>query len=88
MAEATLRGDQPHRPPVEVVLHIDAGTLAVGIQYANNPLSPCWNYKGSLIIPPKTSFRISVAWSAAQATTLATVPIRLSLFGILSRRVV
>jgi len=67
---------------------IDAGTLAVGIQYANNTLSPGWNYKGSLIIPPKTSFRISVAWSAAQATTLATVPIRLSLFGILSRRVV
>lgn len=28
MAEATLRGDQPQRPPVEVVLHIDAATLA------------------------------------------------------------
>ena len=27
MAEATLRGDQPDRPPVEVLLHIDAATL-------------------------------------------------------------
>jgi hypothetical protein len=28
MAEATLRGDQPDRPPVEVLVHIDAVTLA------------------------------------------------------------
>jgi hypothetical protein len=28
MAEATLRGDQPQRPPNEVVIHIDAATLA------------------------------------------------------------
>ena len=28
MAEATLRGDQPRRPPVEIVVHIDAATLA------------------------------------------------------------
>ena len=27
MAEATLRGDQPERPPVEVLVHIDAATL-------------------------------------------------------------
>ena len=27
MAEATLRGDQPDRPPVEVLVQIDAGTL-------------------------------------------------------------
>jgi len=27
MAEATLRGDQPDRPPVEVMLHIDATSL-------------------------------------------------------------
>lgn len=27
MAEATLRGDKPDRPPVEVMVHIDAGTL-------------------------------------------------------------
>lgn len=68
--------------------NVDAGTLAVGAQYANNMPTPGWNYKGSLIIPPKTSFRIVVNWNAAQATTLAILPIRLSLFGILSRRVV
>jgi hypothetical protein len=27
MAEATLRGDRPERPPVEVMVHIDAATL-------------------------------------------------------------
>jgi uncharacterized protein DUF222 len=27
MAEATLRGDKPDRPPVEVTVHIDAGSL-------------------------------------------------------------
>ena len=27
MAEATLRGDEPDRPPVEILLHIDADTL-------------------------------------------------------------
>jgi hypothetical protein len=27
MAEATLRGDQPQRPPVEVVVHVDAASL-------------------------------------------------------------
>ena len=50
--------------------------------------TPGWDYKGSLIIPPKTSFRIIVNFGgAAQATTLAVVPMRISLFGILSRRV-
>ena len=28
MAEATLRGDRPDRPPVEVMVHVDAATLA------------------------------------------------------------
>ena len=27
MAEATLRGDQPDRPPVEIMVHVDAATL-------------------------------------------------------------
>ena len=27
MAEETARGDKPHRPPAEVVVHIDADTL-------------------------------------------------------------
>jgi hypothetical protein len=66
---------------------VDAGTLAVGAQWATNSLSAGWNYNGTIIIPPKVNFGIELVWGAAQATTLATLPIRISVFGILSRRV-
>lgn len=56
-------------------------------QYGTNALNPGWNYKGTLIIPPKTNFTIEVVWAAAQTLNLDPTPIRLSLFGILSRRV-
>lgn len=63
------------------------GTAAATEQHqlASNMLNPGWNYKGSLIIPPKTNFAINVRWSAAQNLT-ADVLMRLSLHGILSRR--
>lgn len=63
------------------------GTAAATEQHqlASNVLNPGWNYKGSLIIPPKTNFGINVRWAAAQNLT-ANVLIRLSLHGILSRR--
>lgn len=62
-------------------------TAATGNQQlANNAFTPGWNYEGSITIPPKTNFQIEVNWSAAQNLT-ANVLIRLSLFGILSRRV-
>lgn len=58
----------------------------VSYQWANNTLSPGWNYKGSLIIPPKTNFSIELRWSGALTLT-GNVLIRLGLHGILSRRV-
>lgn len=63
------------------------GTAAVTeqSQLASNVLNPGWNYKGSLIIPPKTNFTIQVMWSGVQDLT-GNVPIRLGLHGILSRR--
>ena len=63
------------------------GTAAATEQHqlASNVLNPGWNYKGSLIIPPKTNFNINIRWSAAQNLT-ANVLMRLSLHGILSRR--
>lgn len=87
--------DKAYGPYPLTVLHgtggpvgnIDAGTLAVGIQQANNTLSPGWNYQGSLIIPPKTNFNIEVVWAAAQATTATPIKIRIGIMGILSRRV-
>jgi hypothetical protein len=87
--------DKVYGPYSLTVLHgtggpvggIDAGTVAVAIQWAVNNPSPGWNYQGSLTIPPNVNFSIQVNWAAAQATTQAAIPIRLSLFGILSRRV-
>jgi hypothetical protein len=66
---------------------ISVGTNAVAAQWANNALGPGWNYKGSIIIPPKTSFRVTVNWAAAQTLNATPCKIRLSLFGILSRAV-
>lgn len=60
---------------------------AISQQYGTNCLSPGWNYKGTLIIPPKTNWNMEVVWAAAQTLALDPTPIRLSLFGILSRRV-
>lgn len=65
---------------------VDAGTAVEQHQWANNVFSPGWTYQGSLIIPPKTNFNVEVVWAAAQDLT-ANVIIRMSLFGILSRRV-
>lgn len=87
--------DKAYGPYPLTVLHgtggpsgnVDAGTLAVGIQQANNMPTPGWNYNGSLIIPPKTNFDIEVQWAAAQATTATPIKIRLGIMGILSRRV-
>lgn len=56
-------------------------------QWANNTLAPGWNYSGSLIIPPKTNFNIEVNWAAAQTIVNDPLPVRISLHGILSRRV-
>lgn len=55
-------------------------------QYGHNALNPGWNYNGTLIIPPKTNFSLEVEWAAAQDLT-GDVYLRISMFGILSRRV-
>lgn len=55
-------------------------------QAANNALNSGWTYSGSLMIPPKTNFQLELRWGAAQVLT-TNVNIRISLHGILSRRV-
>lgn len=62
-------------------------TLATVYQYGYNTPMAGWNYEGSVIIPPKVNFNIIVNWPAAQATTTILL-IRLSIFGVLTRRVV
>jgi len=88
--------DKRYGPYSLTLLHATGGpvgfqasgnTAATGnAQLANNTFTPGWNYYGSVIIPPKTNFNIECVWAAAQDTT-ANVLIRLSLHGILSRRV-
>lgn len=57
------------------------------VQFAKNDPSEGWNYKGSIIIPEQVSFSIAVNWGAAQNLT-ANWSIRMSMFGVLNRRVV
>lgn len=65
---------------------LGAGPSAVA-QYANNTLSPGWNYAGSLIIPPKTNFAYEVQFQPVLQPVSVITPLRLSQHGILSRRV-
>lgn len=84
--------DKAYGPYTLTCLHgtgAPTGVIGDGVsitQYGHNALNPGWNYNGTLIIPPKTNFSIEVNWAAAQDLT-GDVKLRLSLFGILSRRV-
>jgi len=65
-----------------------AGTTAAAgsTQYASNTPLPGWNYFGRIIIPEQNNFNIVVNYAAAQTLT-ANVEIRLTMMGVLSRRV-
>jgi hypothetical protein len=65
---------------------LSSTVAAVSQQFATNTVFPGWNYYGRIIIPEQNNFNIRVQWSAAQNLT-ADVRIRLSMFGVLSRRV-
>lgn len=62
-------------------------TVSNVLQMGYNTPMAGWNYEGSVIIPPKTNFQIQVDWPAAQATT-SILLLRMSMFGVLTRRVV
>lgn len=57
------------------------------LQYARNEPSGGWNYQGAIIIPEQVAFSIEVNFAAAQTLT-GNPHIRLSMFGVLNRRVV
>ncbi len=59
----------------------------VSYQWANNTLGPGFNYQGSLIIPPKTNWNVELRWGAALTLAGGDTNLRVSLHGILSRRV-
>lgn len=57
------------------------------LQYSRNEPSPGWNYFGKIIIPEQVAFSITVNWSAAQTLT-ANWLLRMTMMGVLNRRVV
>ena len=59
------------------------GSLQLGV----NAQTSGWNYYGRIIIPEQVSFSFGVAWSAAQTLT-GNALIRVSMSGVLNRRVV
>lgn len=65
-----------------------SGTQAAGtsLQFGKNDGSAGWNYFGRVIIPEQVSFSLEIAW-AATATLTGDTRIRVSLFGVLNRRV-
>lgn len=62
-------------------------TAEESIQYARNEPSPGWNYYGRVIIPEQTNFNLVLNFAAAQNLT-ADWRIRISMLGVLARRVV
>lgn len=66
---------------------ISSTVAAVSEQHARNEVSPGWNYCGGLIIPEQTSFSIVVNFQGTLVPVAVTHLIRLSLFGVLQRRV-
>lgn len=59
---------------------------AVSQQFAKNDASAGWNYYGKVGVPEQVAFNMEVVWGAAQDLT-ANWTIRMSLFGVLNRRV-
>lgn len=66
------------------------GTAAAtnNIAVGNNGLSDGgWNWRGSVIIPPKVGFFVTVQWAAAQTLAAGNPPLRFWMAGVLQRRV-
>ena len=59
---------------------------AIAFQYARNEPGPGWNYYGRVAILPQNPFSLTINWAAA-ATLTGNVNMRVSLFGVLNRRV-
>lgn len=65
---------------------LSSTVATVSQQFATNTPFPGWNYFGRIIIPEQNNFTIRVQWAAAQQLT-ADVRVRMSMFGVLTRRV-
>lgn len=65
-----------------------AAAATTGVQVANNSYADGgWNWNGSVVIPPKVGFKVSVQWAAAQTLNNGNTLLRMSNTGVLHRRV-
>lgn len=78
-------------------LHTSGGAVGMGwgtvaasasFEYANNSLPDGgWNWRGSVVIPPKVGFSVTVQWAAAQTLANGNTPLAFWMAGCLHRRV-
>lgn len=69
---------------------VATGTFAAGtsVSFANNSVPDGgWNWRGSVIIPPKVSFNVTVQWANAQTLAAGNPALRFWMSGVLQRRV-
>jgi len=87
--------DKKYGPYSLTTLHGTGGPVGFGwgtftaeesIQYARNDPAGGWNYFGRVIIPEQNNFKLVIDW-AATATMSANKINRVSMFGVLGRRV-
>lgn len=87
--------DKTYGPYSLTTLHGTGGPAGFGygtftaeesIQYARNEPGGGWNYFGRVIIPEQVQFRVALIWNAT-ATLTGDTRVRLSMFGVLGRRV-
>jgi hypothetical protein len=64
-----------------------AGAEVTLVQHARNDVSPGWNYCGSIIIPEQTTFTFTINFQGVLVPVAVDHFIRISLFGVLQRRV-
>lgn len=89
--------DKNYGPYPLSFLHTSGGAVGFGwgtnaapinIQYANNSLPDGgWNWRGSVVIPPKVGFSVTVQWAAAQTLQAGNPQIRFWMAGALHRRI-
>lgn len=65
-----------------------AAAATTGVQFGTNgPPDGGWNWGGSVVIPPKGSFRVQVQFASAQTLRAGNSQVRFWMGGVLHRRV-
>jgi hypothetical protein len=65
----------------------DGGGAGADLQFAKQSETPGWTYEGRVIIPEQVNFQFTIVWNVAPAALTNSYWHRVSLFGVLNRRV-